>query len=130
MVYLQAAHGSAGLAVAAGAFDDLGITPLVIDLNRRAAGDQLAVTLAIVTREAGLTGRGLVLGGADVVAAVDSTLWEQVADAPIPVIAVGVGRWDAEWLRWLPFTVESTAAGPVFAAEHLAGRTGAGRRPG
>jgi hypothetical protein len=104
LVYIQAAPGTAGLALAAGAFDRLGITPLIVDLAHRGPADDLATTLAVVGREAGLSGRSLVLGGADAVAT-DPSLWELVAEAPVPTIAVGTRRWDADWLRWLPFAV-------------------------
>lgn len=107
MCYVHARPGTIGLSIAVAAFAVLTIPVLAVDLRRRSSTASIAEVLRSVVREAGLLGRGLIVVGVDVLADTDPHLLEQLAAAPIPVLAIGAKRWSADWLRWLPMSVDA-----------------------
>lgn len=118
--YVRSPVGAPGPAVAAAAFSTLGIRPFVVDLGRRPPDLPTADAVALVAREAGLLGAGLVVLGADDAiqpgpeAAADVRVVTALERAAVPVVAVGQRGWDRAWSRELPLCVE---------APHLPGAT-------
>jgi hypothetical protein len=107
LVYVRSPPGTAGLSVAAAAIRRLNVPWLAVDLHYRARSAPLPALLADAIREAALLGRALLLAGIDDLVESDPALLADVADAPVPVVAVGVRRWDASWLHWLPVLVDA-----------------------
>ncbi|MEO9139105.1 MAG: ATP-binding protein [Jatrophihabitans sp.] len=108
LIWIRSAAGSTGASLAAGAFDELGLHCLSIDISRRLGTDNLAETLAAAAREAGLRGWGLLVIGADVLAdPLDCAAFEVLERAAVPVVAVGSRPWNPTWLTHFPFIIEA-----------------------
>ncbi|WP_372729291.1 ATP-binding protein [Nocardioides sp.] len=111
LIWVRSAAGMSGTAMAAGAFEQLGLSCLAIDLRRHPAGDGLDDVVARAARNAGLRGWGLVLIGCEVVN--DSTergVFETLERAAVPVVAVSSKPWNPLWSARFPLIVE---AGPL-----------------
>ena len=125
LAWVRARPGSAGLSLAASAFTAAGARCLCVDLDRAPVDADLPSLIGTLTREAGLLGAGLVLGGADRLLGPErnANLARLVA-AAVPVVAVGARAWERGWLVQFPFTVEAPA---LTAADRVAawGATGA-----
>lgn len=105
LVWVHSPWGTAGAALAVGACRELGVTCLVVDLERLAvdaAGrrDPVEVTAAVraASLEAGLDGSVLVLVGAHL-AGHDVRIFDGCV---VPVVAVGRTAWDPRWHATLP----------------------------
>ena len=89
-----------------------------MDLRRCPAGADVVATLAAAAREAGLSGCGLIVTGAESLAEpahrAGLTMLEQAA---VPVVAVGSRQWDPSWLRRYPLVVD---AGGLSVADRAA----------
>lgn len=108
LVWIHTPRGTAGLALAAGALQSLGIGELAVDLRRVADPAGLAPVLGAAAREAAIRGCGLVVAGAELLAGPGrNTLFSQLASARIPVALVGSRGWDPSWLPWSPVTVQA-----------------------
>ncbi len=113
--WVRSALGAAGASLAAGAFAQLGLHCLSIDIRRHLTGQNLADVLAAAAREAGLWGWGLLVVGAEVLAEpVDCAAFEALEQAAVPVVAVGTRPWNPAWLTRFPFIVD---AEPLSASE-------------
>jgi AAA+ superfamily predicted ATPase len=114
LVWVHAAAGAAGVGLAAGACERLGVDYLCVDLTKspstvRSAASGEPVTdarvpeqlLRDIVLEAGLRGAVAVVTGAERAAASIRVL----LDAPVPVIAVSPMPWDPAWAHELPLAV-------------------------
>ncbi|MEO9110939.1 MAG: ATP-binding protein, partial [Jatrophihabitantaceae bacterium] len=108
LTWVRSAPGAAGASLAAGAFAELGLHCLSIDIRRHLPGQNLADVLAAASREAGLWGWGLLVVGAEVLAEpVDCAAFEALEQAVIPVVAVGARPWNPAWLTRFPYIVDA-----------------------
>jgi len=99
LVWVRSPLGAAGAAIAAGAFADLGLACLAIDLRRWSAQGPLTDAVARAVREAALRGLGLVVSGADVLSEPDARAGLRVLNrSPVPVVAVGMKSWNPDLL--------------------------------
>ncbi len=105
LVWVHSVLGTAGTAVAAGGFAELGVAALVIDLRRMSATARPADLLADAAREAALGGLALVVAGADLLE--DAADFAALAGSPVPVAAVGSRPWPPSRLRAVPVTIEA-----------------------
>ena len=112
LTYIHDRLSASGLTLAADALAELGVEAFVVDLRRRPAATALPEALGNAAREAGLTERVLVVLGAGALDEDPAALWEQLANAPVPVIAVGESQWQAGWLRWMPYLVQAPRTTP------------------
>ncbi|MCW2597979.1 MAG: ATP-binding protein [Jatrophihabitans sp.] len=118
LTWVRSAPGSAGASLAAGAFDEIGLHCLSIDISRHLPNQNLADLLAAAAREAGLWGWGLLVIGAEVLAEpVDCAAFEILEQAAVPVVAVGARPWNPAWLTRFPFIVD---AEPLSVTERAA----------
>lgn len=108
LTWVRSAPGAAGASLAAGAFAELGLHCLSIDIGRHLPGQDLAEVLAAAAREAGLWGWGLLVIGAEALAEpVDCAAFEALERASVPVVAVGARPWNPAWLTRFPFIVDA-----------------------
>ncbi len=108
LTWVRSPAGSSGASLAAGAFAELGLHCLSIDIRRHLPGQNLADVLAAAAREAGLWGWGLLVIGAEVLAEpLDCAAFEALEQAAVPVVAVGTRPWNPAWLTRFPLIVES-----------------------
>ncbi|MCU0260062.1 MAG: ATP-binding protein [Ilumatobacteraceae bacterium] len=80
---------------------------VVAELGRDASGHAALVAEAV--REAMLADAGLVIGPAEHLVAVDARLLDRLADLHLPVVVVGRRRWDPDWARRVPLTLQAPA---------------------
>jgi hypothetical protein len=113
LVYVRERVGSAGLSLAAGAFEALGAPPVLIDLGRLAPGDDPGVIADAAIREARLRGGGLVAGPIDGLAERGAGAVRAFAEADCPTILLGVRGWDPGWSRQVPLLLEAVAVSPA-----------------
>lgn len=125
--YVQAGPGTAGTALAAGALARLDLGYLAVAWPSGATPD----TLVSILREATLAQRALILElPADLGTPADSplrrageadrdgrSLFAVLADALVPVVAIGRAPWQPAWLPWIPPVVQ---AEPLSEAGRLA----------
>jgi hypothetical protein len=94
--------------MAAGSLDALHIASYAVDLLRVASDRAIADVLVAAVREAGLRGCALILANADDLAERgDSSAFEVLARAAVPVIAVSSRPWNPSWLPHLPLLVDA-----------------------
>ncbi len=93
----------------------IGLDWVALDLGHRPGTSDWAEVMVRATREAGLRGRALVVAGADAVPAAEApAAFGVLADAVVPVVAVGDRPWDPGWLPTVPYLAE---AAPLPAEE-------------
>jgi predicted nucleic acid-binding protein len=118
LTWVRSAPGSTGASLAAGAFAELGLHCLSIDIRRHLPGQSPADVLAAAAREAGLWGWGLLVIGAEALAEpLDCAAFEVLEQAAVPVVAVGSRPWNPAWLTHFPLIVE---AEPLSVADRAA----------
>ena len=111
LIWVRSAAGMSGTAMAAGAFDQLGLNFLAIDLRRHQPDQSVGELTACAARNAGLRGWGLVLVGCEVVAeSAERGVFEALERAAVPVVAVSTKPWNPLWSARFPLVVE---AGPL-----------------
>jgi predicted nucleic acid-binding protein len=111
LVWVRSAAGMSGTAMAAGAFDQLGLHCLAIDLRRHQPDQSLAELAVAAARDAGLRGWGLVVTGCEAVAeSTERGVFELLEQAAVPVVAVSSKPWNPLWLPRFPLIME---AGPL-----------------
>lgn len=116
LVWVRSGHGMSGSAVAAGAFAQVGLPFLAVDLHRHRGADLVSVVRA-VTRDAGLRGRGLVVLGTERADEPDAAPFVGILEhAAVPVVAVSTRPWNSSWSARHPVVVE---AGPLGAEDRL-----------
>jgi hypothetical protein len=106
--HVKSRPGTAGLALARGTFDALGLPSIAVDLSRRRATDDAVHLTGLAVREAGLLGAGLILTGADDVIARERALLATVERGPMPAVVVDALDWEASWLTGAPLHVEAS----------------------
>ncbi|MDT4958014.1 MAG: hypothetical protein QOD31_1813 [Pseudonocardiales bacterium] len=106
--HVKSRPGTAGLALARGTFDALGLPSIAVDLSRRRATDDAVHLTGLAVREAGLLGAGLILTGADDVIAHERALLATVERGPMPAVVVDALDWEASWLTGAPLHVEAS----------------------
>jgi hypothetical protein len=126
LVWVTAVPGSAGLGMAAAAFDALGAASLAIDLRRRPPGVSVTDAVRVAVREAGMLLSGLVVAGADLLVSEGGTaLLGRLERSPVPVVAVASEPWNAEWSLTIPHLVVAPMPGPELREqlwhEHVGG---------
>jgi len=108
LIWIRSVRGAAGASMAAGALDALHIASYAVDLLRVASDAVVAEVLVAAVREAGLRGCALILANADALAERgDSSAFEVLARAAVPVIAVSSRPWNPSWLPHLPLLVDA-----------------------
>jgi hypothetical protein len=108
LIWVRSAAGMSGASMAAGAFDQLGLRCLALDLRRHQPDQNLADVLAAAARDAGLRGWGLIVTGCEAV--VDSTersIFEVLERAAVPVVAISSKPWKPIWLARYPLTIDA-----------------------
>lgn len=110
LVHVRTTPGTAGLASALGAFERLGVQPVVVDLARRSPTVSGADVAAAAALEAALHGTGLVvvLDPAEDASALSAALAGSLDRAMPPVVLVGDGVWRAGTFRRPTLTVDAT----------------------
>jgi hypothetical protein len=135
LVWVRAAQGTSGLALAAGAFASVGLGQLAVDLSRCAGEVALTEVLRSAAREACLRGLGLIVVAAERLPEAGMTqALGLLEDTPVPVVLIGSRAWDPTWLARYPLTMEApilnpaerasaweAVAGPEAPADGLAG---------
>jgi hypothetical protein len=116
LAWVRAAPGTSGLSLAAGALASLGVGRLVVDLGRAGNAAAAPDLLRAATREAALRGVGLIVVGADRLAAMGAAGLAHLETAIVPVVLIGGRPWDSAWLARHPFTVDA----PVLKQEQRA----------
>jgi hypothetical protein len=104
LVWIRDRRGGGGAGAAVAAMAQAGIPPLVADLRLAPAADRLSAVAGVI-REAALSGHGVVLLSAELVA--DSGGWAAIESAPVPTIAVGRAQWRDTWLPVPPLLVSA-----------------------
>ncbi len=108
LAWVRCAPGTAGVAMAAGALRSIGLDWVALDLGHRPGTGDWTEVMVRATREAGLRGRALVVAGADAVPAAEApAAFGVLADAVVPVVAVGDRSWDPGWLPTVPYLAEA-----------------------
>jgi hypothetical protein len=111
LVWIRAPLGTAGVAVAAQAYAELGLRCLVVDLRRHAPVETAVDAVRAATREAALTARGLVVSGAEALAS--GRAFDVLARCSVPVVAVGTHPWQPDAMRAAPLTVDAPILAPA-----------------
>jgi predicted nucleic acid-binding protein len=108
LAWVRSRPGTAGTAIAAGAFGALGVGSLCIDLRRAAPATSLDSLIADACREAALQQAGLVVAGVDrLVTEGRISLLRELEVAAVPVVAVANLGWDPAWSHRAPAQVEA-----------------------
>lgn len=113
MIWIRSPLGAAGLEMALGALEALGVAGLCVDLRRAPAGALFREVLADAVREAGLLGRALVLGGAERLGEEGTEALAALGEAVVPVLAVSLIDWDSGWAARYPLTIDAPPLGPA-----------------
>ncbi len=112
LVWIHAPLGAAGLSLATGALDAIGVKALTVRVPVSDTDGGAFLRMAI--REAALIGRALVLDGADRLGAPGDRSWAELLDPVVPVIAVSPRQWDGEWAHLLsPMLIDAPALDPM-----------------
>ncbi|WP_161632038.1 ATP-binding protein [Nakamurella lactea] len=112
LIWIRSPLGAAGLSLAAGAMDQLGIRYRCFDLRRAAPGGSVIDVLRAAIREAALCGQALIVEGAERLESDGAAAVAVLTDAMVPVIAVGADAWDATWADAYPLSVDAPVVGP------------------
>ncbi|WP_218904224.1 ATP-binding protein [Allostreptomyces psammosilenae] len=113
LVYLSEAQGGAGATLAATALARVGRPALGLDLGRLAHDPAPAEAVRAVIREARLTGAGLVCAPLDALGRDHLEAVRSLTAAPLPVVLVGRGPWDAAWSADPPLLLTAPRVEPA-----------------
>jgi len=118
LVWIRAGAAAAGGSLAAGAFAELGVRWLAVDVRRCPPDTELAPVLRTAARAAGLAGQGLIVLGAERLGEpAQLPCFELLQDAAVPVVAVATRPWHPSWLPRFPLAVEAQPLSPADRAE-------------
>ncbi|WP_181766738.1 ATP-binding protein [Streptomyces albidus (ex Kaewkla and Franco 2022)] len=117
LAYLREDQGGAGTSLGASALLRSGRMPLGIDLDRLAEDPNPTEAVRVLTREARLTGSGLVCGPLDSLLPEKVGVIRQLTDSPVPVIQVGRAPWDASWSKHPPLLLQAPRVEPTARAD-------------
>jgi winged helix domain-containing protein/ATPase family protein associated with various cellular activities (AAA) len=107
LAYIRERPGSSGAALASTAFAQVGRPTLALDLERLRADDDLQLVAALIAREAGLTGAGIVAGPIEVLIARGLPAVRSFSEMPATIVLVGARSWDPGWAKDVPFLSEA-----------------------
>jgi ATPase family associated with various cellular activities (AAA) len=107
LAYIRERPGASGAALAAAAFEAVGRPTLALDLERLRGEDDLGTVAAVVEREAGLSGAGIVAGPIEVLTAKGLPAVRAFSELSAMVVLVGARSWDPTWSRDVPFICEA-----------------------
>lgn len=107
LAYVREHPGTSGAAIASRAFEQVARPTLALDLERLRPEDDLAVVASLASREAGLTGAGIVAGPIEVLTAKGLAAVRAFSEIPSTVILVGARNWDPAWSRDVPFICDA-----------------------
>ncbi|WP_431046313.1 ATP-binding protein [Streptomyces sp. P1-3] len=116
LVYVKEEQGGAGTALAASALEESGRGVLGVDLERLAEDPNPTEAVRVLTREARLTGSGVVCGPVDALIRERPEAIRAVADTPLPVVLVGRAPWDANWSARPPVLLHAPRVEPTARA--------------
>jgi hypothetical protein len=106
LAYVRERPGASGAALAANAFQQIGRRTLALDLDRLRDED-VAHVAALVAREAGLTGAGVVAGPIEVLVNKGVPSVRAVAEMNAMIVLVGGRSWDPGWARDVPYICDA-----------------------
>jgi hypothetical protein len=120
MVWIHSVHGAAGVSLAAGALDRLGVAMTAVDLRLllgREGADSAAASVVTAVedavRDAGLRGCALIITGAEVLAErTPQRAFIALERSPVPVFAVSTKPWNPSWRPNVPMLVEADRLDP------------------
>ncbi|MDF1604188.1 ATP-binding protein [Nocardioides sp. YIM 152315] len=119
LAWVRCPPGAAGTAMAADALRSLGLDWVAVDVGRRSIERGWSELAGHAVREAALRGRALIVTGAETIPEDQApAVFEILADAVVPVVAVGNRAWDPAWLHDLPYLAEAAPL-PVDAREQM-----------
>ena len=106
-IYMRDRIGAAGVATAAEAFTSLGRPVVCLDLGRIASPEEAASVAAAATREARLTGAGIVASPIEAIVERSPSLVRPFMDGGAPVVLVGHRPWDPAWTPSVPLQLDA-----------------------
>ena len=110
-VWIHAPLSTAGLCLAAGALDAIGVRALAVRVT--APDSDGGAFLRTAIREAALLGRVLVLDGAERLGPPGHRCWAELANPVVPVIAVSPRPWDSDGAHLLtPMLIDAPVLEP------------------
>ncbi|HYN69611.1 MAG TPA: ATP-binding protein [Candidatus Eisenbacteria bacterium] len=107
LVYIRERIGSTALGLAAAGLRGLGHEPLLIDLSRLGAVDDLVTIARVAGREARLRGGGLIAGPVDAIVEHGPTAVRALAELQVPTVLFGSRGWDPLWSVDAPFLIDA-----------------------
>src|SRR6266550_4387791 len=117
LAYIRERPGASGAALASSAFAQMGRPTLALDLDRLRTEDNVPLVAALVAREAGLTGAGIVAGPVEVLIARGLPAVRAFSEMPALIVLVGARSWDPGWARDVPFICEAPIPDALQRAE-------------
>jgi hypothetical protein len=117
LAYIRERPGASGAAHVSSAFTQLGRPTLALDLDRLRSDDDPTMVAALVAREAGLTGAGVVAGPVEVLFAKGLPAVRAFSEMPALIVLVGSRSWDPAWARDVPFLYEAPVPDVLQRAE-------------
>ncbi len=116
IAYVQERRGASGRALAAAAFEEIGMPALLIDLTLLGSADVAAAGRA-ARRESRLLGGGLVAAPIEELASRGADAVRAFCDERWAVVFAGERSWDPNWVETTPLVVEAPAPSPELASE-------------
>jgi hypothetical protein len=107
LAYIRERPGASGAALASSAFAQVGRPTLALDLERLRADDDPTMVAALTSREAGLTGAGIVAGPVEVLFAKGLPAVRAFSEMPALIVLVGARSWDPAWAREVPLLCDA-----------------------
>ncbi len=107
LVYLRDRSGSATRSAVAAAFSRSGIGTLSITFERLDPSADPVEIAALASREARLSGKGLLAGPIEAIEKAGHQAVRAFAEQPCPVVLFGKMPWDPSWSRRVPYLMDS-----------------------
>ncbi|PZR93113.1 MAG: ATPase [Candidatus Nephthysia bennettiae] len=117
LAYIRERPGTDAAPQGVAALRSADLTALPVDLGRLRGDDDPTVVAALLAREAGLFGGGIVAGPIEALVARGAAAVQAFAEVAVPLVLVGSSNWDPAWSRQVPYCCEAV---PVEAAERAA----------
>ncbi len=105
--YVRERFGSAGLAMAAAAFEDAALPVLALDVSRLSSSDDILELATLAVREARLRAGGLICGPIENLAERGFAAVRAFSEADCPVVLTGARIWDPAWSRQVPVLLDA-----------------------
>jgi SpoVK/Ycf46/Vps4 family AAA+-type ATPase len=113
LVYIRERPGASGIALAVAALRGAGLDAICADLRRLRPDQEPHEVAALLTREARLRDRGLVVGPLEALGARGAAAVQPFAEAPGVRILCGAGNWDPAWGREVPLCCDAPLLEPL-----------------